>query len=162
MLPKAFALADGEAHAVQATFVENAFAGTLLAIRGELSRTHPDPRLGLRVYLVGAGGARLGEGRWAGVARPPDDLRGLAPEQLHRQVEASAAAAARGGSFVVVFELAREATDFELALEPLPRVEPPPATSAEAGEAVPAGEPAAPAAGGPTASSPPSPRPSSG
>ena len=124
MLPRSFTLAGGSADAVRARFVENAFAGSLLVIRGELSRPAADPGLGLRVYLVGASGARLGEGHWAGSVPPPDDLRGLAPEALQQQIEANARAVAPGGSFAAVFELVREATGFELALEPLPPVEP--------------------------------------
>ena len=159
LLPKSFALADGEAHGVQASFVENAFAGSLLVIRGELSRTPAQPGLGLRVYLVAADGSRLGDGRWAGVARTPDELRLLAPERLLPEIEASAATAARGGSFVAFFELPTEAADFVLALEPLSVAAAQPAASTEAAAAT--GEPATGPAADATASSSSTPRPSS-
>jgi predicted Zn finger-like uncharacterized protein len=177
--PQSFALADGEARGVHAVFVENAYAGTLLAIEGELSRPHADPLLGLRVHLVDGDGARLGDGVWAGVARPSGDLRELAPATLRSAIEASAAAVAPGGTFIAVFEaVPGDATGFELALERLPFIEEPPATPvgvepppapgdiepppavAPEVEAEPA--PTAPAAGEPTASSPPASRPSSG
>jgi hypothetical protein len=168
--PQSFALADGEARGVHAVFVENAFAGTLVAIEGELSRPHADPLLGLRVHLVDADGARLGEGAWAGVALAPGDLRELAPETLQEEIEASAAAVAPGGKFIAVFEtVPSAATALELALERLPfieppaapgGVEPPAATGPAQVEATP--PPEASAIAEPTASSPPAPRPSSG
>ena len=176
--PQSFALADGEARGVHAVFVENAYAGTLLAIEGELSRPHADPLLGLRVHLVDGDGARLGDGVWAGVARPSGDLRELAPETLRREIEASAAAVAPGGKFIAVFEpVPSSATGLELALERLPFMEPPAAPDGAEPPAAPGGvespaapapefeaesPPAAPAAGEPTASSPPASRPSSG
>jgi hypothetical protein len=135
--------------------------------------------LGLRVHLVDGDGARLGDGVWAGVARPSGDLRELAPATLRSAIEASAAAVAPGGTFIAVFEaVPGDATGFELALERLPFIEEPPATPvgvepppapgdiepppavAPEVEAEPA--PTAPAAGEPTASSPPASRPSSG
>jgi predicted Zn finger-like uncharacterized protein len=159
--PQSFAFADGEAHRVRTSFVENAFAGTLLVIQGELSRPQPDPLLGLRVHLVDAGGARLDEGAWAGVERPQSDLRELEPEELRSAIEASAVAAALGGRFVAVFEaVPSAATGLELALEPLPLAEPLPATGAAEAEVAP--PPEASAVAEPTASSPPATRPSSG
>jgi len=168
--PQSFALADGEARGVHAVFVENAYAGTLLAIEGELSRAHADPLLGLRVHLVDANGARLGDGVWAGVARPSGDLRELAPETLQWEIEASAAALAAGGKFIAVFEaLPSAATGLELVLERLPAVEPPAAPGGVEPPAAPgaaqvevAPPPEASAVAEPTASSPPAPRPSSG
>jgi predicted Zn finger-like uncharacterized protein len=176
--PQSFALADGDAHAVRMVFVENAFAGTLLVIEGELSRPHADPSLGLRVQLVDADGVRLGEGVLAGAPRPAGELRELDPERLRSEIEASAAALARGGKFVAVFEaLPSAAIGLELALERLPSLEPsavldgiePPAApgGAEPQAAVPGdpeatAAPEASAAPEPTASSPPAPRPSSG
>jgi predicted Zn finger-like uncharacterized protein len=150
MLPKSVSLADGEAHSVAASFVENAFAGTLLAIRGELSRPAGDPRLGLRVYLLDAQGARVGAARWAGAPLPVDALRLRPPELLDDELAASAATAARGGAFLALFALPAAASDFELVLEPLPDPEPAPAEML-----------AAPAPAGATASSGPSSPPSS-
>jgi predicted Zn finger-like uncharacterized protein len=159
--PQSFALEDGEAHGVRTSFVENAFAGTLLVIQGELSRPQPDRLLGLRVHLVDAAGKRLGENVWAGAARPERDLRELEPKALQSGIDASAAAAAQGGRFVAVLEtIPSAATDFELALEPLPVAEPPPTTGAVGAEVAP--PPEASAVAEPTASSPPATRPSSG
>ena len=161
--PQSFALADGEAHAVRMVFVENAFAGTLLVIEGELSRPHADPSVGLRVRLVDADGVRLGEGVLAGAVRPRGELRELAPERLRSEIEASTAALAQGGRFVAVFEaVPSTATGLELALERLPSIEPPAAPGGAEPPAVPGGAELPPAAPEPTASSPPAPRPSSG
>ena len=146
--PRTVGLADGEARGVQASFVENAFASPLFVIRGELARPNPDPRLGLRVHFLDAHGARIGEAAWAGASRPAQDLREHAPAALRSELDASAATAALGGPFVAVFEaVPPEAQGFGLALEPLPL--PPPVVT----EATATAEP--------TASSPPSPHPSS-
>jgi predicted Zn finger-like uncharacterized protein len=159
--PAHFALADGEARSVHGRFVENAFASTLFVVQGELSRPHADARLGLRVRWTGAGGARLGEGEWAGPARPLRELRERAPEALRRELADGAPLAALGGPFVAVFaSVPAEATGFalELAELPAPVLPAPPLLPDEAAGAGPEAGPAA----EPTASSPPSPRPSSG
>jgi predicted Zn finger-like uncharacterized protein len=143
--PRTLGLADGEVRGVHGRFVENAFTRSLFVIRGELARPNPDPRLGLRAHFVDANGARIGEGAWAGASRPMQDLRELTPDALANELDASAARAALGGPFVAVFEaVPAEAASFGLALEPLPAPPPPVQEAAEA-----------------TASSPPSPHPSS-
>jgi hypothetical protein len=148
------ALADGEARAVRVRFVENAFAGTLYVVQGELARASADPALGLRVHWLDESGARLGAGVWAQAEPPPAELRERAPETL----VARPAPAPRDGSFVAIFEaVPAEASGFGLALEPLPAPEPLPAGAPPAEGAASVGpDPAA-----ATASSPPSPPPSS-
>lgn len=148
--PRTIGLADGEAREVRGAFVENAFAPSLFVVQGELARPNADPRLGLRVHFVAADGARIGEAAWAGASRTPRDLRERTPAVLQGEIDASAEVAARGGRFVAVFaEVPAEAAGFGLALEPLPA--PPPPAPELAPEAAPE----------PTASSPPSPHPSS-
>jgi predicted Zn finger-like uncharacterized protein len=145
--PRTIGLADGEARAVRGRFIENAFAPALFVVEGELARPGADPRLGLRVHFVSAGGTAIGEPAWAGAAVAAQDLRERTPASLRTQLDASAARAARGGRFVAVFEEAPvEATSFGLSLEPLPQ---PPAEPQAAPEAA------------ATASSPPSSPPSS-
>ncbi len=165
--PRTYSLADGEARAVRAGFVENAFGRSLFVVQGELARPSADARLGLRAHLLDAAGARIGMSSWAGVGRPARELRELAPEALRIEIDASAGRAALGGPFVAFFEeLPPDAAQFELALEPLPE---PAASSASGPEpaapaAVPApAEPAAPAAApAPAEPTAPSARPSSG
>ena len=145
--PRTVGLADGEARGIDARFVENAFAAPLFVVRGELARPNADRRLGLRVRFVDAHGAPLGDAVWAGASRSAQELRESAPATLRSELDASAAQAALGGPFVAVFEtIPPEAQGFALALEPLPGPPPdfvgPPLPDA-------------------TASSPPSPRPSS-
>jgi predicted Zn finger-like uncharacterized protein len=143
--PRTIGLADGEARGVRGRFVENAFAPVLFVVEGELARPNADPRLGLRVRFVSAGGDAIGEPAWAGAPLAVHALRERAPAALRSELDASAAAAARGGRFVAVFEEApAEAASFGLSLEPLPE---PPAEAQAAPEA--------------TASSPPSSPPSS-
>jgi predicted Zn finger-like uncharacterized protein len=146
--PRTVGLADGEARGVQTSFVENAFASPLFVVRGELARPNGDPHLGLRVHFLDAHGARIGDAAWAGASRPAQVLREHAPAALRSELEESAATAALGGPFVAIFEaVPPEAQGIGLALEPL--AVPPPAAE----------EATAPAEA--TASSPPSPRPSS-
>jgi predicted Zn finger-like uncharacterized protein len=175
--PRTIGLADGEARGVRGRFVENAFAPALFVVEGELARPNADPRLGLRVRFVSAAGDALGEPVWAGAALPVRHLREREPATLRSELDASAAAAARGGRFVAVFESApAEAASFGLSLEPLPEAlapQSPEAAPAVEGAAVPDGAQTAapegaalPAAGGApapdaTASSPPSSPPSS-
>jgi predicted Zn finger-like uncharacterized protein len=143
--PRTIGLADGEARNVRGRFVENAFASALFVVEGELARPGADPRLGLRVHFMSADGAAVGEPAWAGSPLGAEELRERAPAALQGELDASAAAAARGGRFVAVFEEAPAgATTFGLALEPLPAALAPEAPAAEA-----------------TASSPPSSPPSS-
>jgi predicted Zn finger-like uncharacterized protein len=151
--PRTIGLADGEARDVRGAFVENAFAPSLYVVQGELARTSPDPRLGLRVQLQAATGAPVGEPVWAGAAHTPRDLRERTPAALQDEIAASAARVARGGRFVALFvEVPADAAGFGLSLEPLP--EPPPDPEAAPQDAGAAAEA--------TASSPPAPRPSSG
>jgi len=151
------ALSDGEARGVRVRFVENAFAGTLYVVQGELARTSADPALGLRVHWLDERGVRVGTAAWARPVPPPGELRERAPAAL----AAGAAPAPQQGPFVAIFDaIPAAATGVGLALEPLP------ASPASAPPAVPAppSEGAASAGPGPaaaTASSPPSPRPSS-
>ena len=152
-------LPDGEARGVEVRFVENAFAGTLFVVQGELARTSETPSLGLRVHWVDERGAHLGAGEWARPLPSARELRERAPEALGSDSAAEARPAPREGAFAAIFEdVPAEATGVALALEPLP---PAPAF---VGPMLPAGEtaePGAPSAAEPTASSPPSPRPSS-
>jgi predicted Zn finger-like uncharacterized protein len=156
-------LPDGEARGVEVRFVENAFAGTLFVVQGELARTSETPSLGLRVHWVDERGARLGTGEWARALPSARELRERAPEALGSASAAAAPPAPRHGAFAAIFEdVPAEATGVALALEPLP--EPP--APAFVGPELPASEtaeavPGAPPAADPTASSPPSPRPSS-
>jgi predicted Zn finger-like uncharacterized protein len=156
-------LPDGEARGVEVRFVENAFAGTLFVVQGELVRTSETPSLGLRIHWVDERGARLGAGEWARALPSARELRERTPEALGSDSAAEARPAPREGAFAAIFEdVPAEATGVALALEPLPQ----PAAPAFVGPMLPAGEnaeaaPGAPPAADPTASSPPSPRPSS-
>jgi predicted Zn finger-like uncharacterized protein len=155
-------LPDGEARGVEVRFVENAFAGTLFVVQGELARGGFDPALGLRVYWVDDSGARLGDGTWGGPAPTSIALRERAPEALRAEGLGAARPAPQHGAFAALFEsVPEQATGVALALEPLPT--PPVAAALDApasaapDQAASAGEPPA----GATASSPPAPRPSS-
>ncbi len=160
-------LPDGEARGVQVRFVENAFAGTLFVVQGELARASETPGLGLRVHWVDERGARLGAGEWARALPSLRELRERAPETLRPDPAASVLPAPRAGAFAAIFEsVPAEATGVALALEPLPQ---PPAPAFVGPELPPGAEtaptaaaaPGAPAAAEPTTSSPPRPRPSS-
>jgi len=143
-------LPDGEARGVRLRFVENAFAGTLFVVSGEVARPGADPHLGLRIHWVDAHGARLGAGAWARPEPGARELRERAPEALHAEPTAMVT-----GPFVAIFDaVPNDATGFELALEALPaRPTPGPPDASPPAEA---------ASAAATASSPPSPRPSSG
>ncbi len=152
--PRTIGLADGEARDVRGAFVENAFVPSLYVVQGELARPGADRRLGLRVQLLAATGAPVGEPVWAGAALTPRDLRERTPDALREEIAASAAQVAGGGRFVALFaELPADAASFGLSLEPLPAPEvvPPEVPQAQAEGA----------AAEATASSPPAPRPSS-
>src|SRR5262245_45903003 len=97
-------LADGEAHAVRVRFVENAFAGTLFVVQGELSRGSADPALGLRVQFVDAAGARLGSAAWARSVPELQELRERAPESLRTERASRPSPAPREGAFAAIFE----------------------------------------------------------
>jgi predicted Zn finger-like uncharacterized protein len=155
-------LADGEARGVHVRFVENAFAGTLLVVQGDLARGRFDPALGLRVHWTDASGARLGVAEWAGPVPTDFALRERAPEALRAERAAQLQPAPQHGAFAALFDsVPAQATGVALALEPLPAPPVPEAPQAPEGatpqEAASAGPPPAEA----TASSPPSLRPSS-
>lgn len=154
-------LPDGEARGVHVRFVENAFAGTLFVVQGEVARGGSDPTLGLRVHLVDASGARLGAGEWAGPVPATAALRERAPEALRAEGAGAAQPAPRQGAFAALFEaVPAGATGIALALESLP-MPPPAAPEVPTGAAPDAAEPAGQTPADATASSPPSPRPSS-
>ena len=158
---EAVGLPDGEARGVHVRFVENAFAGTLYVVQGELARGSANPALGLRVHFVDAAGTRLGDGEWARPLPSTRELRERAPEVLRADPAAQAAPAPQQGTFAAIFDaIPAEANGVELALEPLPAEQPtePPAPVS----ATPAGAPPSEAtAAEATASSPPASRPSS-
>jgi predicted Zn finger-like uncharacterized protein len=155
-------LPDGEARGVRVRFVENAFAGTLFVVQGELARGRFDPALGLRVHWIDGSGARLGAGEWAGPVPTDFALRERAPEALRADRATRAEPAAQHGTFAAIFEtVPAQATGVALALEPLPAPlvpETPEAPASETPEQA-ASTGATPADA--TASSPPSLRPSS-
>jgi predicted Zn finger-like uncharacterized protein len=111
-------LPDGEARNVHVRFVENAFAGTLYVVQGELVRLAADPTLGLRVHWRDAAGASLGAGIWAQSLPATSELRERAPEAWH---QAGIAAAPARGAFAAIFtELPDAATGVAVSLERLP------------------------------------------
>jgi predicted Zn finger-like uncharacterized protein len=155
-------LPDGEARGVHVRFVENAFAGTLFVVQGELARGRFDPALGLRVRWTDEKGAPLGAGEWAGPVPAVQALRERAPEALRADAAGPLQAAPQYGAFAAIFEaVPAQATGVALSLEPLPAppvvADPEAPASATPEEAASAGASPADA----TASSPPSPRPSS-
>jgi hypothetical protein len=150
-------LPDGEARGVRVRLVENAFAGTLFVVQGELARGRFDPALGLRVHWLDESGARVGTGEWAGPVPTDFSLRERAPEALRAEPTARTRPAPQHGAFAAIFEaVPAQAAGFTLALEPLPPV--PEAPEAPGGAT---SEQAGPAPADATASSPPSLRPSS-
>jgi hypothetical protein len=154
------ALADGEARGVRVRIVENAFAGSLFVVQGELARAGADPALGLRVHWVDERGARIGGGAWARPVPAAGELRERAPEALFAGSASAADPAAQTGPFAAIFDaIPADATGVGLALEPLPAPPPPAVAAASAGEE--AIRSAGPAPADATASSPPSPLPSS-
>ncbi|MEN8161426.1 MAG: hypothetical protein ABFS41_15260, partial [Myxococcota bacterium] len=111
---------DGEARDVRVRFVENAFAGTLYVVQGEIERRVADPALGLRVRWRDASGTPLGAGAWA---QPPPDERALrerAPEAWDPSRAERLAAPAKGTFAAIFTALPAEAAGVSLSLEPLP------------------------------------------
>lgn len=156
-------LADGEARDVQVRFVENAFAGTLLVVQGELARARFDPALGLRVHWIDGSGARLGAAEWAGPVPTDFALRERAPETLRAERAGQLQAAPQYGAFAAIFDAVPvQATGVALALELLPAPPVPEVLPAPEGATLQEATPAGPTPADATASSPPSLRPSSG
>jgi predicted Zn finger-like uncharacterized protein len=154
-------LPDGEARNVHVRFVENAFAGTLYVVQGELVRLAADPTLGLRVHWRDATGASLGAGVWAQSLPATSELRERAPEAWHQGRAGIAAAPARGAFAAIFAELPEAATGVALSLERLPASALPSEEADRASEepGTPQPEPGGAAA---TAPSSPSPLPSAG
>jgi hypothetical protein len=159
--PELLPLSDGEARDVHVRLVENAFAGTLYVVQGELVRLAADPVLGLRVHWRDAAGANLGTGVWAQSLPATSVLRERAPEAWHESRAGIAPAPARGQFAAIFSELPEGAVGVAVSLERIPgsalpaeEVDP---ASEESGTAQP--EPSEAAA---TAPSSPSPLPSAG
>ncbi len=134
-------LPDGEAREVQVRFVENAFAGTLYVVQGDLVRLAEEPTLGLRVRWRDASGAPIGPGEWAQPLPAERALRERAPEAWHHSHAGLEAAPARGTFAAIFTELPAEAAGVALSLEPLPASA---LASPEGGVTAPEGEVTAP------------------
>jgi hypothetical protein len=130
------ALPDGEARDVRVRFVENAFAGTLYVVQGEIERRGADTTIGLQVRWRDAAGTPLGMGAWAQPLPHDRALRERAPEAWDPS-RVERLAAPTQGTFAAIFtELPAEAAGVSLSLEPLPaRASEAPATGGPAGEA---------------------------
>jgi hypothetical protein len=118
--PALLPLADGEARDVQVRLVENAFAGTLYVVQGELVRLAADPLLGLRVQWRDAAGETLGTGVWAQSLPPNRALRERAPEAWHESRAGIAPAPARGAFAAIFTELPEGAVGVAASLERIP------------------------------------------
>jgi len=154
-------LPDGEARDVHVRLVENAFAGTLYVVQGELVRLAADPMLGLRVHWRDAAGATLGAGVWAQSLPATSALRERAPEAWHQSRAGIAPAPARGAFAAIFSELPDGATGVAVSLERLPRSALP-AEDGDRGSEEPGTPQPEPSGAAATAPSSPSPLPSAG